>query len=392
MVVAACGGGGGSDGDAKSADAKSGSKAPIVIGLIGTYSGPAAPSIAPGRDGVLVWEKWVNSKGGINGHPVKVLVGDNALDDARCLSTLRDFVENRHVIAIVGMQCGGKPIAAYDYAKKNNIPIIGQETSDPEWQKNPLLFPQQPGQGAVSWSQARAIADTGAKTVGVLYCVEAPTCKQLNDEFSKASEENGVKVVYNGTYTIAQPDYTSECLQLKKSGAQAVAAWGEQNANIRLAQSCARQDYKPQWLVFGTGANRKVAEFEGGVSGSPVFPWFIRSGSPGIEEYVQAFKKFMPSQVTQDGGSIPVGGWISAKIFEKAAQHVSDTPTTADILKGLYAMKGETVDGLLPDKFARTYTKGQPTPDVFCTFLQEIKNGQWTAPKGLKPLCRDDAE
>ena len=79
---------------------------------------------------------------------------------------------------------------------------------------------------------------------------------------------------------------------------------------------------------------------------------------------------------------------MSAKIFEKAAANVSDKPTSQDILNGLWAMKGETLGGLLPGGLARTFTREQPTPDVLCTFTIGIKGGQWVAPQGLTPMCR----
>jgi branched-chain amino acid transport system substrate-binding protein len=193
-----------------------------------------------------------------------------------------------------------------------------------------------------------------------------------------------MQVAYSGQYSVAQPDYTAECLQMRNSGADSVFPVGEFQANVRLAQSCSRQNYRPRWLV--TAAN--IPEYEGAISASGTFPCFLRSGSPAVDEYVQAFQKYLPNRVGDGCHPSQVTGWLAGKLFEKAAANVSDKPTTEDILNGLWAMKGETLGGLLPGAMARTFTKDQPTPDVFCTFIVAVKDRKLVAPQGLTPLCR----
>ena len=133
---------------------------------------------------------------------------------------------------------------------------------------------------------------------------------------------------------------------------------------------------------------KKVPEFEGAVAGLNAFPWFARSGSAAIDEYVQAFQKYAPDRLNGDGISTLTMGWLSAKIFEKAAAKVSDKPTSQDILNGLWAMKGETLGGLAPGGLARTFTRDQPTPETYCVFETRIRGGKWVAPQGLTPVCR----
>jgi branched-chain amino acid transport system substrate-binding protein len=76
---------------------------------------------------------------------------------------------------------------------------------------------------------------------------------------------------------------------------------------------------------------------------------------------------------------------VSAKLFELAAQNVSDTPTSKDILDALWAMRGETLGGLIPP---RTFIRMKPTPETYCVYEGRVQNGKWVAPRGLKPLCR----
>jgi hypothetical protein len=129
----------------------------------------------------------------------------------------------------------------------------------------------------------------------------------------------------------------------------------------------------------------KSKDFEGALSATQAFPWFLRSGAPGLDEYVGALTKYAPARLS-DGNSLQATGWASAKVFELAAQKVSDQPTTQDILNGLWAIKGATLGGLAPGGAARSYTRDQPTPDTYCVFSAQVQGGRWTG--SLKPICR----
>ena len=130
-----------------------------------------------------------------------------------------------------------------------------------------------------------------------------------------------------------------------------------------------------------------VPELEGAIGVTGGFPWFLRSGAPGVTAYAAAISEYAPNRLT-DGDSYQAWGWQSALLFQEAAANVSDKPTSRDILNGLWAMHGNTIEGLAPGPMARTFTQGQPTPEVYCVFDARIQNGHWVAPQGLTPTCR----
>jgi branched-chain amino acid transport system substrate-binding protein len=190
------------------------------------------------------------------------------------------------------------------------------------------------------------------------------------------------------SYSIAAPDYTAECIQLRNAGAQAIYPLGDVGSIVRLAQSCGRQGYHPTWVTPSSDDSMlKVPDFENAIAVTTNFPWFMRSGPPAIQEYVNALQRYAPGLLTNANAYVSTG-WLAAKIFELAAAHVSDAPTSQDILNGLYAMHGETVGGLAPGPLALTFTRGQPTPSVFCVIPTRLQHGAWTAPQGLTPNCR----
>ena len=77
--------------------------------------------------------------------------------------------------------------------------------------------------------------------------------------------------------------------------------------------------------------------------------------------------------------------WAAGMLFEAAARagHLGDNPTPAQVLDGLYALKGETLGGLTAPL---TFTKGQPT-SLKCWFYYQVKDNKFTNPFGATPTC-----
>jgi branched-chain amino acid transport system substrate-binding protein len=364
----------------------SASKAPIIIGFVGPLSGIGGPTTVPERDAWVAWQKMVNARSGINGHPVHLLVGDDGNNESQALSIVRDFVENRGAIAISSSSANAGNLAKY--AQSRSLPIVGTSAAVPEWNQYPMLFPPYANLVGKLWGASRLAKNAGVKKVATVYCVEGSTCKYGSDAFVASAKAEGLQVVYQGGISITQPDYTAECLQMKNAGAELVVPVTDSSSAVRLAQSCGRQSFRPTWEVpVASDAMAKIPEYEGTIASLAAFPWFIRSGSPAVDEYVQALQNYAPNLLNNTVDS-QTWAWLSAKLFEKAAAKVSDKPTSQDILTGLWAMRNETFDGLAPGGMARTFARDQPTPETYCVFEATIKGGKWVAPQGLTPVCR----
>ena len=391
----AAGAAGGSDADAQAGSATPGQaaasteKKPIRVGFIGALSGAAGVNVGPRRDGWVVWAKMINAKGGINGHRIELLVGDDGTNDARGVAIARDFVENKGAVALSWSSNDISGLA--EYVKKKRVPIIGIVEGQEVWGTNPMLFPMSTG-AAGGWGTIRAAKKAQVTKIAILYCVEAQTCETAAAGMADEAPSEGVQVVYRAGVSITQPDFTAECIQARNSGAQGIVMLVDENSTIRFMQSCLRQGYKPVAIAGGTDGMAKLPEMDGMVSGTGTFPWFLRSGAPGLEEYTQALQKYAPKMLTE-GTSAQTTGWVAAKIFERAVENATKTSnpdqlTSADILNGLWAMKGETLGGLAQGGLARSYRREQPNPSVNCTFVSRLQRGTWTSLTGIVPECR----
>jgi len=199
---------------------------------------------------------------------------------------------------------------------------------------------------------------------------------------SKA-KATGADLVYSAQISLAQPDFTSECLQAKQRGAQAIMLAMDPNAQSRVARSCTQQGYAPLWL----GASMAIADVSkndpnlNGLSGSvPIFPW-PAADTPGTQTFQAAVNQYAPNMVI---GAASASVWTAGMVLRSIAGGLSATPSSKEIIDGLYTVRGSNLDGLTSPL---TYEKGQPYRVPSCYFTVKIDNGKWIAPDGSKPQC-----
>src|SRR5439155_26259705 len=118
-----------------------GTKPAILLGNVGSYSGLSS-SQSGARDTLQVWVKFVNDHGGVNGHPVRLVLADDGGDSNRAAALVKDQVENQHVVAFLGNQSSLTLDGYSQYLKDKHIPVIGGDVNSIEWNNNPMLFPE----------------------------------------------------------------------------------------------------------------------------------------------------------------------------------------------------------------------------------------------------------
>jgi branched-chain amino acid transport system substrate-binding protein len=327
-----------------------------------------------------VWVKWVNAHGGINGHQVIAYIDNDNGDSATHLADVKDLVENKHVIAFVD-QFSSAHDASMGYINQQRIPVVGGESGGTIWYTNPMMFPQSDqGLGSI-------FADFGristSKKVAVFACVESANCTAAANGIARRGSAYGYQVVYNSNGSLAQPDFTANCLQMQSSGAGIVAAIFDWASVMRIEQSCSQQGYHPKYFTtYGTEApaETSLAGFAGSGGANPVFAYTLDNTAP-TQAFHAAFAEFAPGVTPDEGTAV---GWAGAQMFEAAAQGVTDSPTTAEILKGLWSMKGFTTGGLTQP---RTFSPSALPVRTDCSWFMLISGGQWTTPDGDAPRC-----
>src|SRR5581483_5744321 len=113
-------------------------KAPVVIGNVGDYSGIIGTLMKGGNVMAQVVARYVNDHGGLDGHPMQVVTGDAGGDPARALSIVRDMVENKGAVALMGNLWVFSGTGPRGYLEEHKIPVIGGDGTMRVWDQSPM--------------------------------------------------------------------------------------------------------------------------------------------------------------------------------------------------------------------------------------------------------------
>jgi branched-chain amino acid transport system substrate-binding protein len=348
-------------------------------------SGPIGAVLIDNVQGAQVWIKYVNQRGGLNGHEVRGIVYDDGGDPARHLSQAKDAVEHRHVVAFLAMVGALTGKASAEYIASKRVPVVGGDGTE-FLLLTPMHFPQTSTFPHTHYSilPALKVMAPGEKKVGTLVCTEAQVCADADRIWSGQTAPEGFEQVYRGKASVAQPDFTAECLSARNAGAEIIVMAMDPNSIQRIAASCARQGYRPRFAALSSVVFDRLKDdpnLEGFSASLQVFPYFQR-GTPATDEFQTAMKAFAPGSTINAGQPL---GWVAGKLLEKAAAAMPEPPTSEAILEGLWALKGESLGGLTRPL---TFVRDKPAPPSNCWFNVTLRNRAWVSPDQYRLNCR----
>ena len=362
-----------------------GAKSEILLGSIGTSSGIIGESTAIIPAATRAWVSTVNERGGLNGHPVRVLYADTGADPGRAQALVTRMDQQDHVLAFISLYSVTETPVIASYLDAHSIPAIGAPGGDASEDTSTMIFdPQQGADAGVSWGALLAVTSQSDKRkFAILYCSEAASCSNQDKRIKEFAPKAGVQVVSELQISIAQPDYTAAVIAARNAGADVVCVLADSASIIRVAQSAHRQGWNP--IVSGTYtinnqamARANPADTEGMLGFSATAPY---ASSPLLADYRAAMERFSPGE---ELGGYGATAWVQDKLWERIAPALGDNPTRNGILAALYALRRETLGGLIPPV---TFPQGPHGNVNLCGVPIKVSGGKITAPQGDKFVC-----
>lgn len=367
-------------------------KSEIVLGSFGVASGLLGAVTAPIPVADKAWAADVNARGGLNGHPVRIIFADDGGDPARALEIVRRMVEKDGVLGFMGTYAITTMQAVTPYLEQHGVPVIGALSGNEIEDASPMIFSPQAGATlGTAWSVPLAItSQTDKRKIAVLYCAEASTCANLNRLLRQIAPQAGLETTYEAQVSAAQPDFTAELLAARRSGAEVVVGLIDTPSIIRMARAAKRQGWSP---VFAGTHNLNDDQMKAGgkdveglLASANVASYWT---SPLLKPYRDAVARHVPG-----GGLSGLGAaaWVQGKLWERIAPFLGDQPTRQQVLEGLYSLRNETLGGLVPPL---TFNRGPHANVNLCvvpikfsgaTFVPLNGNSEgFVCPPGWKP-------
>lgn len=361
----------------------------VAIGVLGTFSGPVGVYVQDFATGVQVWGRWINDNGGLNGHRVRVVVGEDGGSPAGFNSRAQQMVEQEKVLAIAFSTLGLAPQGNNAYLDSVKVPTFATENGTNIPYSNPYVLTAFPSGDLYADAMLRGFATVvkarGATKIASLACSDFSLCDNFDRRWTDPTQLNelGLQTVYRGRPSLTTPDFTSICIDARNAGAEAIINGVDTATVNRLADACARQGYRP---IIGLADLLGRPEFannpnaDGGVVSSKMVG-FYDTRVPGIVEMQKAFARYAPN--LKMNGTL-AGGWFGARFLEAAAANLPENPTSADFMAGLANLNGTTLGGAT---YPLHFTPGQPSPKKLCYSAAVVEQKRFVAGPGAPLQC-----
>ena len=362
--------------------------APLVIGSVGTWSGLVGQNVIGGLYALQAWAAATNAAGGLAGHPVRLVTADDGTDPARHRALVQELAERRGAVAFVYNAAVFSGHAGVSYLEQRRIPVVGGSGTEPWYVTSPMFFTQIiAGEVAIEAtvaSYARSSKAMGLTKMGLITCSDGvQVCQDTARVAPGYIKRYGLQLAYQGQASLAQPDFTANCLAARNEGAEILYLALDANSYSRFGKACAGVGYKPRYGIAQPVMLADLAQ-DPNLQGSPGVSYtapFFFAANPAVARFQKAMAQY--------GGKAPLTGsaslgWSAAELLGAAARRLSPTPTSADILDGLWSLAGDDLGGLTaPLRFKRD----GPTVPPVCYWQVVVAQNTYRSPDHGQRHC-----
>ena len=242
------------------------------VGAIFAVTGPAAWLGTPERNTAKMIEEQVNMAGGINGHPLEIIIEDTVGDATRTVTAAKKLITKDNVLAIVGPSRSGTSMAVIPIVEEAKVPLISCAAAESivvpvkSWV---FKTPQKDSDATVRIYEY--MNEQGISKIAII----TPTSgfgDQGRKQLKKFAPEFGIEIVADETYGPKDTDMTAQLTKIKAAEAQAVVNWSIVPGQVIVAKNMRQLGMKiPLFQSHGFG-NIKYAQTAGEAGEGIIFP------------------------------------------------------------------------------------------------------------------------
>ncbi len=356
----------------------SASKEPYKIGAVLDITGPASSLGIPSRNSALLWEEEINKKGGIDGHPVKVIIYDGQSDTTQNVLAAKKLIDDDKVLAIVGPTQTGTTLAIADIAEKAGVPVIasavGSDIVTPvkKWIFKSVQSDVDFITMTVNYLKKMNISKVGFLSVSNAYGDSGRVA------FEKAAKAAGIEIVASEKFADKDTDLTVQLTKIKGGNPQAIVYTALPPAAAVLHKNAVQLGINIPLINTGGIPNAAFIQLAGDAANGAIAPAnkLLVAGDlpdtdrqkPVLLAYEKAYKqKFnvepeFSGAISYDG--LEMVGKALAKVGPDRAKIRDEIEKTKDYV-GLIG-----IFNLSPTEHSGTHEEA--------LVMVQVKNGKWT--------------
>ncbi|MBE8990408.1 ABC transporter substrate-binding protein [Nostoc sp. LEGE 12450] len=185
----------------------------IPIGIALAQTSNVALLGQEGFVGARIAEKYFNSKGGINGTPIKLVSQDTSGDEAGAINAFQTLINKDKVVGIVGPTLSQQAFSADPIAERAKVPVIGASNTAngiPEIGDYVARVSAPVSIVAPNSVKAALKQNPQIKKVAVFYAQNDAFNKSETEIFQKAVKEQGLELVTVQKFQTTDTDFQAQ--------------------------------------------------------------------------------------------------------------------------------------------------------------------------------------
>ena len=353
-------------------------KAPYKIGGIFAITGPASFLGEPERNSMELLAEQINAGGGINGHPIELVIYDTEGDATKAVLNANKLIEKDNVLAIVGPSRSGTTLAVVPIVEKAQVPLISCAASvmiTTPVKKWVFKTPQTDVMAVAKIYEY--IKGQGVKRIAIL-TVSNVFGDSGRQQLLQQAGDYGYEMVADERFGPKDTDMTPQLTKLRSLKPEAIICWGTNPGPAVIAKNMRQLGIKiPLYQSHGV-ASKKFIELAGAAADGIVLPAgkiLVAADLPDsdpqkatLQKYITDYEAKYKMAVSGFGGYAWDGLQILAKALEKAG---SDRAKIRDEIEKVAGYVG--ISGIF--RFSPQDHNGLNKEEAFV--IVKITAGEW---------------
>lgn len=359
---------------------------PYKIGAFLSVTGPNAPLGTPEKETLMMLAEEVNSSGGINGHPLELIIEDDESDPSKAVRAAKKLIELDKVSAIIGGSGTGPTMAVVSsVTEAAGVPHIslaaGIDITRPikKW-----VFRTPQTDVLAIGKILDYLKKQKIKKVATIYDSNAFGTSG-RDQLREQAPKAGFEIVAEEAFNSKDTDMTVQLTRIKRTNAQAVICWGTNPGPAMVARNMKQLNMTIPLLQSHGIANKTFIDLAGDAANGVIFP----AGKLIVAEYLpdsdiqkKTLLKYAKDFKAKYGKTADTFGghaWDAFQIIVRAMRlagndkaklrnEIENNTRLFVGIGGVFSYKPEDHDGLKKDAFV----------------MVKIVDGKWTLLEGVK--------
>jgi branched-chain amino acid transport system substrate-binding protein len=339
---------------------------PYAIGGIFSINGPHSYLGEPERNTMEMLAQEINAKGGIAGHPLKLVIYDDEGDVTKARLQAEKLIQKDKVLAVIGPSLTHTSMTVLDLTQKAKLPLIscaaGIGITAPAKERVWVFETAQTDQMAVTriyqYLQKQGINQVAILTGSTGFGVGTEQLLALAPQY-------GITVVAQEVFGKNDTDMTPQLTKMRGTPAQAVICWGTGLAPALVAKNMKQLGLTIPLIQSHGAASKRFIELAGDAAEGVIMPagklviyTLLPDSDPQkavCKEYDQKYQAKFKTPASSFGGYAYDALRMLTQALQKAGKDQGKIRSELEATKnfvgvsGVFNMSPEDHNGLSPD-------------------------------------------